>query len=179
MRVFGNVDSLKQEITAVMEGKLKELEKELADFKAETDRDIDRKIETLREQHKTTLAQDLKKEHSQILGEKTLSARKEYEEKREALIDKVFTSVLKKAKETTKSPKYINFVKTQLPSGRHVQAYGDNSYYKKFFPNMKLDNSIVGLRFSDGEVSYDFTVERMLNVRREELRSLVNAKLLV
>ncbi len=177
MQVFGNLESLKKEISSVMDGKMGEIKEELDSYKGEVSLDTKKKIDLLREKHKTTLDQDLKKGYSQILGEKTLTAKKSYEEKREELIDKVFEGVLKKAKDITRTAKYINFVKAQRPAGKRVKAFGDSATFKKHFPRFSVDNSIVGVRFEDGEVSYDFTVERMLKVRREELRTLVNSEL--
>jgi len=177
MEVFGNVELLKEEISSVMNEKLNTLKQELEEFKGQVSEENGRKLTDLREQHKTTLNQDLKKAYSQIIGEKTLEAKKAYEEKREQLIDEVFAEVLKKSKSITNTAKYVSFVKSQAPKGKNVKVFGDCNYYKKSFSKMKLDKSISGLRFEEGDVSYDFTVERMIKVRKEELRRQVNATL--
>lgn len=173
MEIFGNVEALKGAIEKKYSSKIKEIEKEKEKQLGEIDEELKKKLELLRSHMKTIMDAEVNKAYSMILSGEKLKAKKEFEEKREALIDAVFKEAEKKAKSIVHTKEYIDFVNKNMPKEESL-VIGDGDYYKKFFPKLKIDKNIMGLRFESEGVIYDFTLDNMIEAKRDVLRHEVS-----
>ena len=55
-----------------------------------------------------------------------------------------------------------------------IDVTGDGAYYKKEFPELEVDKSIVGIKFESEEVIYDFTLNNMIASKKDILRQEVS-----
>lgn len=174
MEIYGNVEALKGAIEKKYSSKIKEVEKETEKQLAEIDKELKKKLELLKARMKTTTDAEVKKTHSMILSSEKLKAKKEFEEKREALIDEVFKKAEKKALKIAHSKEYMDYVKSNVPEKEGIDAIGDGEYYKKEFPKLKVDKSIVGIKFESEGVIYDFTLNNIIASKKDVLRQEVS-----
>ena len=174
MEVFGNVEALKGAIENKYSLKIKEVEKEREKQLTEIDNELKKKLMLLMSRMKTETDLEVKKTHSMILSEEKLKAKKEFEEKREELIDNVFKEGEKKAKKIAHTQEYVDYVKANIPQGEDFLIIGDAAYYEKFFPKLKIDKNIVGLKFEAEGIIYDFTLDRIITSKKDTLRHEVS-----
>lgn len=170
MEIFGNVEALKGAIEKKYAAEIKKVEEDRDKQLAEIDKELKKKVELLSSHMKTAIDAEVKKTHSMILSEEKLKAKKEFEEKRESLINAIFKEAEKKAKKIAHSREYIDFVKENIPKEKGFLIIGDGDYYKKLFPKVKVDKSIIGLRFEGEGLVYDFTLNNMIEARKDVLR---------
>ena len=174
MEVYGNVDSLKKAIKNKYSSEIKEVENEKEKQLAEVAKELKKKLELLRSHMKTEIDAEVKKTHSMILSAAKLASKKEFEEKREALIESVFKEAEKKAKEIAHGKEYIDFVKKNMPDVKGLSAIGDSDYYEEFFPELMIDKGIIGVKFESKGVTYDFTLDRIIASKKDILRHEVS-----
>ena len=99
------------------------------------------------------------------------------EEERERMIADVFSAAEKEAEKFAAGKKYVDFVKKNVPKGEKLEVFGGSPAYKSAFPNMQLDKNLNGLVFRGENVEYNFTVARMMEAKKEELRNSVTKAL--
>lgn len=170
MEVFGNVEALKGAIKKKYSAEIKKVEEDRNRQLAEVDKELKKKLELLSSHMKTAIDAEVKKTHSMILSEEKLKAKKEFEEKRESLIEAVFKEAEKKAKKIAHSREYIDFVKENIPKEEGFLIIGDGDYYKKLFPKLEVDKNIIGLRFEAEGLVYDFTLDDIIEAKKDVLR---------
>jgi len=173
MEVYGNVDALKGAIEKKYSSKIKAVEKEKEKQLVDIGKELKKKIEVLKLQMKTMTDAESKKAYSMILSGEKLKAKKEFEEKRESLIEAVFKEAMKRAKKVAHSDDYMEYVKKNMPDGG-LQVVGDSDYYKKEFPGLNVDDSIVGMKFMSDDLIYDVTVDNMITSKKDVLRQEVS-----
>ncbi len=174
MEVYGNVDALRKAIEKKYSSMVQSIEK---DRKQQIDimlQEAKEKISLLKAHMKTETDSEAKKTSSMALSAAMLSAKKDFEEKREALIESVFGKAAAKSKDIAHSKEYVDFVKKSLGSLKNLSAIGDSDYYKKDFPSIKIDKKITGLKFEAEGVVYDFTLDSMIASKRDILRHEVS-----
>lgn len=174
MEVFGNIEALKKAIERKYASIVKDAEKEKEKQLAGIDRELKGKLELLRSHMKTEGDAEVKKTTSMISSAAKLKAKKEFEEKREAMIESVFEKAMKKAKDIAHSKDYTDFVKKNVPDTKGLSAVGDSDYYSKVFPEIKIDKSIIGVKFVSEGVVYDFTLDNMIYSKKDILRHEVS-----
>lgn len=170
MEVFGNVGALKGAIEKKYSTKIKEAEKEKEKQLVEIDRETKKKLELLRSHMNVVIEAEAKKAYSMILSGENLKIKKEFEEKRESLINEVFKEAEKRAKRIAHSDMYIDYVKENTPKENNLTIIGNSDYYKKIFPKLKVDKSIVGIKLQSEWAIYDFTLDNLINSKKDVLR---------
>jgi len=128
---------------------------------------LDEKASEYIEQGKKTITQTiLQKEHSnqQILLQKH----------RERLITAVMKEVEARLHKLTKTKRYIDHIRNNIPQGRLTSAYGSSKTYKKYFTKMKLDTKINGIRLVKNNIIYDFSVELLMSAYKDKLREMAS-----
>ncbi len=174
MEIYGNIEALKGAIEKKYSSKIKGIEKETEKQLADIDKELSKELELLKSRMKTTTDAEVKKTHSMILSSEKLKAKKEFEEKRESLIEGVFKKAEKKASKITHSKEYIDYVRSNMPKEQNVRVIGDDAYYKEHFPKLKIDKSIVGIKFELEGLIYDFTLNNIINSKKDILRQEVS-----
>ena len=174
MEVFGNVEGLKGSIEKRYSSEIKEVEKQEQKQLAEIDKELKKKLELLDSHMKTLTDSEVKKAHSMILSEEKLKAKKEFEEKRESLINAVFKEAEKQAKKIAHSQDYVDYIKKDMPNETGFSIIGDSVYYKKFFPELKVRKDIVGVKFESEGLVYDFTLNNIIASKKDILRHEVS-----
>ncbi len=170
MEIFGNVKALKGAIEKKYAAEIKKVEKDRDNQLAEIDKELRKKLELLGSHMKTAIDAEVKKTHSMILSEERLKAKKEFEEKRESLINAVFKEAERKAKKIAHSEEYIGFVKKNIPKEKDFLIIGDDDYYKRLFPKVNVDKNIIGLRLECEGLVYDFTLDNIIASKKDVLR---------
>lgn len=170
METFGNIDGIKSVIekkyTLNIDQVLKEKEKKLE----EIDNEIRKKLTKLRSKMLSIKDTESKRKYSIILTEEKMKAMKQFQEKREELINSVFAEAEKRAKEITRNEKYIEYVKKNMPKIESFKIVADDDYYQKFFPELEIDKSITGVVFKSGEIIYDFDLNHLVESKKDSLR---------
>jgi vacuolar-type H+-ATPase subunit E/Vma4 len=174
MEVFGNVEALRKAIEKKYASKIKGIEKDKEKQLAEIDKELKKKLGLLDSHMKTVTNAEVKKTHSMILSSEKLTAKKEFEEKREALIEAIFKEAGKKAKKVVHTDEYLDFVKKSMPKEENLAIIGDSDKYKKDFPGLEVDKAIVGLKFESEQVIYDFTLDNIISSKKDILRHEVS-----
>jgi len=174
MQIFGNIEALKEAISKKHSAKIKQAEEEKNKKLAEIARELHKRLELLRSHMKTIEDAEIKKARSMILSEEKLKLKKEFEEKREALIEAVFSEAEKRAKKTAHTKGYIDFVKKNMPNEEKLSVSGDSDSYKSFFPKLRIDEKLIGLRFETEQAIYDFTIDSLIASNKEILRHEVS-----
>jgi len=170
MEIFGNIEALKKTIEDKYSSKIKEVEKEKEKQLAEIEKELNKKIELLRSHMKTVTDMEFKKTYSMILSSETLKAKKEFEEKREALIESVFKEAEKKSKNIVHAKGYLDFVKRNMPKEDKLSVMADSDSYKKLFPKLKIDKNIIGVKIESEGAVYDFTLDNLIASKKDILR---------
>jgi vacuolar-type H+-ATPase subunit E/Vma4 len=174
MEVFGNIEALKGAIEKKYSSKIKEIEKQEEKQLEEIDKELKKKLGLLKSHMKTATDAAVKKTYSMILSSEKLKAKKEFEEKRESLIEAVFEEAKEKAKDIVHTQEYIDYVKKNMPKEKGIVVTGDSDYYQKFFPDIKINKNNVGIRFEAKGVIYDFTLDNIINSKKDILRHEVS-----
>jgi vacuolar-type H+-ATPase subunit E/Vma4 len=170
MKVYGNIEGLKQKIKENYENMALEIEKEetreIELIEEETNEKI-RELTAQAEIEKEALALTAK---ARVLNEEKLKAKRKFEGEREKIIQSVFLEIEKDKKKIAESNEYIKFVKTELPKKEKLIAKGGSPKYKKDFKKIKIDKKIAGMVFSSEETIYDFTIESLVAGKEERIR---------
>jgi len=174
METFGNIEALKGAIEKKYASKIKEVEKDREKQLKEIEQELNKKLEVLKSRMKTKIDAEVKKTHSMILSEEKLKAKKEFEEKREGMIESVFKEAEKKAKKIAHTKEYMDFVNKNLPEEKDLSIIGDGTYYKETFPELKVDKDLIGLKFESKGIIYDFTLDNIIKSKRDILRQEVS-----
>jgi len=174
MEVFGNIEALKGAIEKKYSAKIKQAEKETEKELAEIDKKLKKELELVNSHMKTITDAEVRKAQSMILSEEKLKAKSEFEGKREALIESVFEEAKKRVKKITRTKEYLDFVKNNMPKEENLSAIGDSDYYKTLFPDLKIDKNILGLKFEVEGAVYDFTLDNIINSKKDILRKEVS-----
>ncbi len=177
MEIFGNIEALKGSIEKRYSMDIKNVEKDKEKQLREIDKELKGKLELLRANMKTETDAEVRKVHSMILSEEKLKAKKEFEEKRESLINAVFKDAEKQAKKIVHSKVYVDYIKKDMPKQKGFSMIGDGAYYKKFFPKIKVSKGIVGVKFESEGLVYDFTLNNIITSKKDILRHEVSKTL--
>jgi vacuolar-type H+-ATPase subunit E/Vma4 len=174
METFGNMESMKSAIEKKYSSKIKEIEKERDAQLAGINKQLSKELELIRSHMQTEIEAEANKMHSMVLSSEKLKAKKEFEEKREALLDKVFIEAIKKAYQVAHTKDYVAYVKKNMPKGASFVVKGDSPYFKKAFHKLKIDKKIVGIRFESADIVYDFTLDNIISSKKDILRQEVS-----
>lgn len=174
MQVFGNVEALKKAIEKKYSSMIKDIEKDKEKQLADIAKELKEKLSLLKSHMETETDAEVKKTTSMILSSARLNAKKEFEEKREAIIESVFKEAEKRAKEIVHTDEYIDFVKKNMPKAKGLSVIGDSDHYKEPFPDLKVDKDIIGLKFESEGAVYDFTLDNIIASKKDVLRHEVS-----
>lgn len=173
MQVLGNLDLLKKEIS-------KSYSEKLAEFSKEKEEEFNKEKAEILEQHniqlkklKTSLFNEEKKVFKTTLAEEKLNAKKEFENKREKLINKVFETSAEKSKDILLRDDYINFIKEFIREKKEIELIGNFQEYERHF-DIKLDNNLNGIIVKQGDEIFDFTYDRFIESRKLDLRHKIS-----
>ncbi|MHA1911348.1 MAG: hypothetical protein ACTSYA_06605 [Candidatus Kariarchaeaceae archaeon] len=174
MKVEGNLDHLKKEIENSYKEKLMEFKKHAdLEFKEEK-KQIDEGQKKALERANNELDEEEKKVFKSTLSEEKLTAKKDYENKREALINKVFDEASNKAKKTLISKDYLSFVKKFLKENGEAKIIGGYKEYNKTFKDAELDEKVNGILVKKDKMIFDFTYTKFIESRKLDLRHKVS-----
>lgn len=179
MEVFGNIEALKRAIEKRYENEIKALEEETDKKIQELKKEAEKEIALDKSRIDTLKAAAEKKAYSKVMSEEKLNAKKEFEQKREELINKVFEIAEKEAKKVTRSKEYIAFIKKNIPkvSDKKIEATADSAIYKKCLPSkikIKIDKNITGIKLREGNITYDLTIDEAIRSKKEVLRHKIS-----
>ena len=171
MEILGNVEHIQDSIKQKYEKDISNIQKELDKTIAAKKQEFQKRKEVELANISTATDFEVKKEYSKILSEENLKAKREFESAREHLIKTVFKEAEKKAAKIAHSTDYIDFVKKRMPENCEIMA--DSDFFKKYFDNIEIDKSIVGVKCKVGNVIYDFSLDGIIKSKRDELRHII------
>ena len=170
MEAHGSLDALKKAIQADYRKKAREINS----HKAAQIKEIRANAALQTSLVQKELSQDLEaraaEARAMVLNEQKLSAKRAFEEAREAMVREVLSEARERFSNVLKSSQYLGFVKRNSPSNAVV--YG-SPFLKKHFRGLKPDTSMNGLKFVKGQVIYDFGLESLLESRESAVRERV------
>lgn len=108
-----------------------------------------------------------------VLAEKELEAKKMYEQKRETLINSVFSEALKRSRSILLGKRYSSMIKQFAKKQRVTSIEGNYKEYAKIFPKFKQNNDASGIIMRKGPVVYDFTYASFIMSHKPELRHTI------
>ncbi len=177
MEIYGNIDGLKQAIEKKYADEIKKIEDETSSIIKQLEKESNNKISLKKSRISTLTNAEIRKATSKISSEENLKAKKEFEQKREDVINQVFDMAFKKAVTIAHSRKYIDFLKKNMPNeAKKYEITADSDFYKEYFPEAKIniDNTIIGIKFRVGEITYDFTLDGAIKSQKDILRNKVS-----
>ena len=177
MEIYGNIESLKGSIEKRYSFEIKKVEEDRKKQVMEIGKELKNQLTLLNSNMKTIIDAEVKKAHSMILSEEKLKAKKEFEEKRESLINKVFKEAEKQAKKIAHTQEYADYVQENMPKEKGFSIIGDSDYYKTIFPEMDIDKNIIGIKFESKGLVYNFTLNSIIDSKKDILRHEVSKTL--
>lgn len=172
MKSFGNLEALEEAIKKKYDEEIDkirdETNKQAKKIRKDTKEEISKILTRAREEAEI----EAKREAARVLSEEKLNAKKEFEATREKAIEKAFKELERRSKEIVHSETYLEFLKRQV-KGIDMDKFlvvADSDYYKRIFPKYKKDPSISGVKLVSHKVTYDFTLESMIEANKEKLR---------
>lgn len=169
METFGDVEGFKKTIEGKYSTEIRKLEEATEERIQELREDYENRFLVTQKQIESETALESSKLAARVKSEKEIHARREFEQKREELIEAVFREVMERALKLAHSKQYVDYVKKRLPKDAVVVC--DSSYYKKAFPKAKVDKSIVGVTAVSGNLVYNFTIDALVESKKEHLRN--------
>jgi vacuolar-type H+-ATPase subunit E/Vma4 len=174
MEVLGNLELLKSEIKKEFSRQFEEYQKEMLKlFEAEKS--------SIMEQHekemKNLLAEirrEKKTVFKSVLSDEKLEAKKEYEKKREVLINSAFKKAVKKSNKAILSKEYIEMINQFIKNKNDAVLTGCSEEYKKIFPGLNIDKKIDGIVVKAGDSIIDFTYSTFMESKKSELRHKIS-----
>ena len=170
MEIHGSIEGLKKAIEADYKGKISELNTgknaQIKEIRAAAKKEL-ALLETELEQGSEARAQEA---GAMVLNEQKLSAKRGFEEAREAMIQEAVEAVKSKFPSVMKTRQYTDFVKKRVPKGAAV--YG-NAFFKKQFKGLKAEKNLNGLRFEKGSVIYDLSLDALFEAKEFAVREKV------
>ncbi len=180
MEIYGNIDALKQSIEKKYADEIKKIEDETSAVIKQLEKEANNKVALINSRISTLTNAEIRKAASKIQSEENLKAKKEFEHKREELINHIFDMALKKSTTIVHSNHYIGFLKKNMPNeSKKYEIIADSKFYTKYFPKTKIevDNTIIGVKFRLGNITYDFTLDGAINAKKDVLRNKVSKTL--
>jgi len=182
MQIYGDITKLKSAIERKYSGEIAKVEKETNNTIREIKAELQKKLEIKKLRAKTATETEEKKAYSKIMSEEKLKAKKEFEQIREELINKVFEEAENMVKEKAKGKRYIEFVRkfvAKYISGKNAEMVTDSDIYKKHFPKFKtrINKNIVGVRFELNRIVYDLTLDAAIRSKKEQIRQKISKAL--
>ena len=172
MTVEGNLEHLEKEIENSYKEKLEEFQKNsLEEFNLEK-KQIDEKHKKALAKARMEAEEEEKKVFKSTLAEEILNAKKEFENKREELINNVFNTASEKANEVLLGKDYLKLAK-KTAKGK-VKVTGGFEEYKKEFPDVEVDNRVRGVIVRKDNLIFDFSYDKFVESRRLDLRHKVS-----
>jgi vacuolar-type H+-ATPase subunit E/Vma4 len=170
MQVIGNIGKLKDDIKRSYALKLDE-------FKKEEKKKFEEKKKAILEEHEKDLrkAEAMLKEaqlkvFKTTFSEELLNAKKEFEKKREELIESAFSSAQEKLDHMISTKEYIDKIKSFAKEKKMYEVTGNLEHYKDYFPDLKLNNKVKGLIIKQKNSLFDFTYTTFMESRKLDLR---------
>jgi len=173
MKVFGDIEGLKKEISNTFELQVKETEEETEKQVKALNSEAEKKAEAIMEQAKTDCEALAREAKQRVLNEEKLKAKKNFEESRERLIMKVIEEAKNEISKKAKSKEYLDFLKANKPNENAVQTLGSEASYKAIFPQMKADKNLRGVKVITSDAVYDLTLDNLLQVNEELVRRTI------
>ncbi len=169
MQQLGNPEYLKKEIDKAFKERLEEWKKEkLQEFedwkksilKAHRDRlsQLDKKLEDEKRLEFATAESDEKRK-----------AKQDFEEKREAEIEKVFDQAKEKAKYAVTKKEYHLLIHNIIQDRQHIRYLGNTDLIKGYDP-IEHDPEVTGLKIIAKESVIDLSFEKFIEAKKEVLR---------
>lgn len=175
MEILGNIEHMQESIRQKYEKDIINVQEELEKTIAAKKQESKKQAEITKFHLCATTDFEVKKEHSKILNEENLKAKRDFESAREELIESVFKEVEKKAIKIAHSKAYIGLVKKRMPKNCTIIA--DSDFFKKYFDNIKIDKSIVGIKCKVGDIIYNFSLDGIIKYKKHELRDIITGVL--
>ena len=179
MQTYGSLEDLKEAIEKKYGEEIRKKEKETETEVNKLNNELEEKekIEKLRAE--TSLEAEEKKAYGKILSEEKLKAKRSFEKTREEMINQIFKETEKKSAEIVKTKRYIDFVKKKaknIPKSAVITANSD-IYKKDFKAKINIDKNILGMKFKQGDIVYDLTLDGLIRSRKDEVRHIISKTL--
>jgi vacuolar-type H+-ATPase subunit E/Vma4 len=175
MQIYGNIQALKKGIEEKYAKEIRDIDKDITSQIREINKETDKKVNLMKADQKTVREEEVRKTKSRVMNEEKLKAKKAFEEAREKMIDSVFKDAEKKLGKKANEKAYIDLVKKKIP--KDAQAIVGDAVLKKHFSNAKMDKTVIGVKFKSENIIYDFSLNGLLESRKEHLRSVITKSL--
>ncbi|MBN1156274.1 hypothetical protein JXA85_01535 [Candidatus Woesearchaeota archaeon] len=177
MIIHGSVSRIKKAVE-------KRYDKLYAEIRKNADRQIDmlrkesnENLSGMRKEHRILLSRERHQLYTKLLNEEKLRLRLKQNDLKERLIRKVLEKVRKDAKAIILTQSYIDFVKSRVRGEKNLSCVGSSESYRKHFQNFRIDRTINGTILEGNGTIFDFTVDSLLESKKDELRYIASRKL--
>lgn len=177
MKVYGNLNAVKEAIRERYGRETSAIGKEIREKQQLLRGSVEAELRALEERLSAEAENEAQQAYQRVFNERKSAAKRQFEGEREALIESVLSEAGKEAEKFAEGKQYLEFVKRNMPGKGRLEAFGGSEAYKAAFPGMKIDKSLRGIVFRGEGVEYNFTADRIMEARREELRRVATAAL--
>ena len=174
MEVSGNKQMLLNEVEKGFVTEFDEFEKKsIGEFTAESKNAAERHRKDIDNVMKD-IERRKKRAYSHTLAVERMNARKEYEQKREEIINRVFKIAGEKAEGELVKWEYLGPIKDFADNREISEMTGGLEEYKATFPLIGVDALLDGIVVRKEGKVYDFTYKTFVESKRLELRHKVS-----
>jgi vacuolar-type H+-ATPase subunit E/Vma4 len=170
MEVIGDIEGMKAAIRAEYQKRLRDIEEQKRTRLAEVKAKAKAESSALKKRHAGELEARLREARGIVLNEQKLSAKRRFEEAREAMISDVIEAARKRFQTVVGSKRYLDFVRKRVP--KKTVVYGPPSL-KKHFRGLRVEKGLTGIRFVQGNVICDLTLESLLEAKEAAVRDRI------
>ncbi|MCB9362374.1 hypothetical protein H6504_02970 [Candidatus Woesearchaeota archaeon] len=171
MITLGNTDGLKKKIQQKYAADLREYNKEIDSQIAQMQTEQEKMLDTLKRRHKADLDQLSENTYAKVKSELTLQAKKDFEQARDALLQEVIAQAKADAKRLTSSKEYKDFVQAKTEGLKITKTEADDDSYG--LPHTTVVKGSTGVKVYTAEAVYDLTVENLMELQKDRIRSIV------
>lgn len=177
MQVHGNVDAFKERISAVFADKLADVEDALKSQLDSAKTELEKQKSEIKADFDAKISKQKQALHAQVLNNAICTSREQVDELKQELFAELEQDVLAQADTFVTSKAYKDFVKSKLGTKGTVTTSDSTIVPKSFKGSVKVDKSLIGLTWKDGDVGIDLTVQSLLDSKRETIYAELDALL--
>jgi len=170
VEAHGSVEALKKAIAEDYSKKIREINSHKAAQVKEIRANAKLETALVQKSLKQEIESRVSEARAMVLNEQKLSAKRAFEESREAMVQEILSDARKAFPKSLKGTQYKSFVKKNSPGKAVVNG---SPFFKSQFKGLKPEPGLNGVRFVKGSVIYDLGLDALLEAKQSTVREKI------
>lgn len=171
MEVVGDINEFKDSIRKDFEDRIRHVDADSKEEIIRIENENEERLDGLRQQLKAEIARKAEEMKAITLNEQKLEAKSTFEETREKMVQELLSDIEKELPKKMKQKDFLDFLSKHSPK-TYKSALG-HSHFKGKFRNLKVDNSVFGVRFRTENMLIDLSLNGLLEAKAESNREKI------